>query len=242
SYIIPCPSLLYVHISLHAFVSYFHCLHAENILRVGFLHNLSVAAQAEKRMDIQAPLTAVYIHTVPALPAQPYPQPPAAAREPATLHLAMPPLYSKETLPFLTLHIAGGLQSQPGLSLAAAAPASRESKQTAADDPMLSEEKTSTTLYRCHICNYIFTKKTSNLQNHMRVHTGERPYSCHFCGKCFKLKGHMTEHIRTHTGEKPFSCHICDKSFNRGSTLRKHVLAKHKEERHCMGLACNGSP
>lgn len=130
-------------------------------------------------------------------------------------------------------------------------------------DPDDSEAKTSTTLYRCHICNYIFTKKTvlkwhlktheskthdgkgnfdcqicgkhipcqSNLQNHMRVHTGERPYSCHFCGKSFKLKGHMTEHIRTHTGEKPFSCHICEKSFNRGSTLRKHVLVKHKEQR-----------
>ncbi|XP_033481744.1 uncharacterized protein LOC117256434 isoform X2 [Epinephelus lanceolatus] len=144
-----------------------------------------------------------------------------------------------------------------------AAEESREPTQTPAEDPKHSEEKTSTTLYRCHICNYIFTKKTvltwhlktheskshdskgnfdchicgkhipcqSNLQNHMRVHTGERPYSCHFCGKCFKLKGHMTEHIRTHTGEKPFSCHICDKSFNRGSTLRKHVLAKHKEER-----------
>lgn len=140
---------------------------------------------------------------------------------------------------------------------------SREPTQTSTDDPKLFEEKTSATFYRCHICNYIFTKKTvltwhlktheskshntkssfdchicgkqipcqSNLQNHMRVHTGERPYSCHFCGKCFKLKGHMTEHIRTHTGEKPFSCHICEKSFNRGSTLRKHVLAKHKEER-----------
>uniref|UniRef100_A0A3B5LT38 C2H2-type domain-containing protein n=1 Tax=Xiphophorus couchianus TaxID=32473 RepID=A0A3B5LT38_9TELE len=59
----------------------------------------------------------------------------------------------------------------------------------------------------------------------------ERPYNCHYCGKGFKLKGHMTEHLRTHTGEKPFSCHICDKSFNRGSTLRKHVLAKHKEQR-----------
>ncbi|XP_078104070.1 uncharacterized protein LOC144516565 [Sander vitreus] len=144
-----------------------------------------------------------------------------------------------------------------------AAEESTEPKQSPAEDPEHSEEKTSTTLYRCHICNYIFTKKTvltwhlktheskshdskgnfdchicgkhipcqSNLQNHMRVHTGERPYSCHFCGKCFKLKGHMTEHIRTHTGEKPFSCHICDKSFNRGSTLRKHVFAKHKEER-----------
>lgn len=140
---------------------------------------------------------------------------------------------------------------------------SRETKQTSEDDPKLLKEMTSTTLYRCHICNYIFTKKTvltwhlktheskshdgkgnfdchicgkhipgqSNLRNHMRVHTGERPYRCHFCGKCFKLKGHMTEHIRTHTGEKPFSCHICDKSFNRGSTLRKHVLVKHKEER-----------
>ncbi|KAI3370339.1 hypothetical protein L3Q82_025120 [Scortum barcoo] len=144
-----------------------------------------------------------------------------------------------------------------------AAEEGREPQQTPPEDSKHSEEKTSTTLYRCHICNYIFTKKSvltwhlkthesksqdnkgnfdchicgkhipcqSNLQNHMRVHTGERPYSCHFCGKCFKLKGHMTEHIRTHTGEKPFSCHICDKSFNRGSTLRKHVLAKHKEER-----------
>ncbi|KAM9859238.1 uncharacterized protein ACBR49_008234 [Aulostomus maculatus] len=144
-----------------------------------------------------------------------------------------------------------------------AAEENRELTQTPIVEPQHSKEKTSTTLYRCHICNYIFTKKTvltwhlkthegksqdskgnfdchicgkhipcqSNLQNHMRVHTGERPYSCHFCGKCFKLKGHMTEHIRTHTGEKPFSCHICEKSFNRGSTLRKHVLAKHKEER-----------
>lgn len=138
-----------------------------------------------------------------------------------------------------------------------------EPVQSATDEPKQAEEKASATFYRCHICNYIFTKKNvltwhlktheskskdgksnfdchvcgkqipcqSNLQNHMRVHTGERPYNCHICGKSFKLKGHMTEHLRTHTGERPFKCHVCGKSFNRGSTMRKHVLAKHNEER-----------
>nr|XP_046237744.1 zinc finger protein 831 isoform X2 [Scatophagus argus] len=141
----------------------------------------SVAAQTEKRMDIQAPLTAVYIHTVPALPAQPYPQPPAAAREPATLHLAMPPLYSKETLPFLTLHIASGLQTQPGQNLTAASPAARPKSAGK------------------HVCPHCGRDcmKPSVLEKHLRCHTGERPYPCTTCGISFKTQSNLYKHKRT---------------------------------------------
>ncbi|GLD67911.1 zinc finger protein 831 [Lates japonicus] len=145
------------------------------------VHISSVAAQTEKRMDIQAPLTAVYIHTVPALSVQPYPQLPAAAQEPTTLHLAMPPLYSKETLPFLTLHIAGGLQSPPGLSLAAAAPAARPK---------------STGKYVCPHCGRD-CMKPSVLKKHLRCHTGERPYPCTTCGVSFKTQSNLYKHKRT---------------------------------------------
>ncbi|XP_013364744.1 PREDICTED: zinc finger protein 784 [Chinchilla lanigera] len=75
--------------------------------------------------------------------------------------------------------------------------------------------------FACRFCAKPF-RRSSDMRDHERVHTGERPYHCGVCGKGFTQSSVLSGHARIHTGERPFRCALCDRTFNNSSNFRKH--------------------
>ena len=56
---------------------------------------------------------------------------------------------------------------------------------------------------------------------------GPRQYGCPFCQKIMKNSTDMKRHLRIHTGEKPFSCQFCTYTSNHKSNVNLHVKKLH---------------
>ena len=55
--------------------------------------------------------------------------------------------------------------------------------------------------FKCDVCGKSF-ERNAKLKDHKNIHTGEKPYQCKFCNKCFASFGTHAMHQRSHLGHR----------------------------------------
>uniref|UniRef100_A0A3B5LUH4 C2H2-type domain-containing protein n=1 Tax=Xiphophorus couchianus TaxID=32473 RepID=A0A3B5LUH4_9TELE len=158
-----------------------------------------------------------YLPPPPTMGLKPFPEPPQPSNQ-------CDPLYTSPALPstidsILYSSLLPDSFPQTYTNRTAKPPGSRARKNPAASSHGPAKEKP----FTCPMesCDRRFSR-SDELNRHIRIHTGHKPFQCRICLRSFSRSDHLTTHTRTHTGEKPFSCDVCGKRFARSDERKRH--------------------
>lgn len=77
-------------------------------------------------------------------------------------------------------------------------------------------------LFTCHMCGKRF-RVNQGLARHLKeTHAGIKNIPCDLCGRMFSTRRNAEDHRRIHTGERPYVCNICGKTFKQKASLFVH--------------------
>ena len=83
----------------------------------------------------------------------------------------------------------------------------------------------------CPVCGILLSPKT-NVNVHLRTHSGVRPYECVLCLNRFRQKAHLMKHFRcTHNQKQPpHICLFCNLETVTSNDLYRHITDAHQKE------------
>lgn len=76
------------------------------------------------------------------------------------------------------------------------------------------------------------TLRRENINNHMYLHSNERPFKCNLCSKSYCYKHSLKRHnLRLHEKILRYFCETCEKGFYDRYELKNHLLIEKKKNK-----------
>nr|XP_033819412.1 zinc finger protein 341 isoform X2 [Geotrypetes seraphini] len=148
---------------------------------------------------------------IPALAMQPYPQmevPGPCVDSPV---YGSPPEYSPSKQSFKAKESSASSTTGSSITGFSTHPSSKPRRSKISNEDQDGKHKCQK--LKCTYCDKTFTKNF-DLQQHIRSHTGEKPFQCIVCGRAFAQKSNVKKHMQTHKVWPPgLSCTVSQNSM-----------------------------